>query len=277
MNKINSETLIPCFVLNNEDYLGIDWCDYGFYLSESTSARVLFVGVDYVGRETISQFQSLELIVTRTTNSENINVNYPVVYLEKEDVKYILSTAEFTMFLMLCLSRRANEIFYDTSHSNIVGHDLRGKTLGIFGYGRIGKAVDNLATSFGMEVIIYDRHRKNKREILEMSDVVSLHLPARDEFINFISDYELSCMKKTSYLINTARPYMVNKDSMIKYLSNRSIAGVAMDYMIDGLDSISHKYNLILTPHLGGSTRESVTHAAKKVVERAQYYMSNLK
>ncbi|KAF8507038.1 hypothetical protein F5888DRAFT_1817559 [Russula emetica] len=160
--------------------------------------------------------------------------------------------------------------------------EIRGKTLGIVGYGHIGSQLSVLAEAFGMRVLFYDvinlmplgsaRQVESLSALLGQSDFVTLHVPDLPETRNMISDKQLAQMKKGSYLINNARGSVVDIPALIKAAQSGHIAGAALDVfphepgangapfdvqLNPWTDELLALKNIILTPHIGGSTEEA--------------------
>jgi D-3-phosphoglycerate dehydrogenase / 2-oxoglutarate reductase len=160
--------------------------------------------------------------------------------------------------------------------------EVRGKTLGIVGYGHIGSQLSVLAEAFGIRVLFHDvinlmplgsaRQVESLSALLAQSDFVTLHVPDLPETRNMISDEQLAQMKKGSYLINNARGSVVDIPALIKAMESGHIAGAALDVFphepgangapFDGqlnpwADKLRALKNVILTPHIGGSTEEA--------------------
>ncbi|MBK7631884.1 MAG: phosphoglycerate dehydrogenase [Ignavibacteriales bacterium] len=169
-------------------------------------------------------------------------------------------------------------------------YEVRGKNLGIVGYGHIGSQVSILAESLGMNVYYYDIEKKlnlgnakscsSLQEILSISDIVTLHVPETDLTKNMISKKELSLMKKSSYLINASRGSVVVIKDLAKVLEEKHLAGAAIDVFPeepnsnkDSFRSVLQKFpNVILTPHIGGSTSEAQANIALEVSEKLVKY-----
>ncbi len=153
--------------------------------------------------------------------------------------------------------------------------ELRGKTLGLIGYGNIGSQVSVLAESFGMKVIFYDEVTKlplgnavvckTLKELLSNADVVSLHVPETEQTKNLINKQNLKYFKKGSILINYARGEVVDLEALSKALKEEHLSGAAIDvYPLEpekNGDSFTTPLqglnNVLLTPHIGGSTEEA--------------------
>ncbi len=169
-------------------------------------------------------------------------------------------------------------------------YEVRGKNLGIVGYGHIGSQVSILAESLGMNVYYYDIEKKlnlgnakscsSLQELLSISDIVTLHVPETELTKNMISKKELSLMKKSSYLINASRGSVVVIKDLAKVLEEKHLAGAAIDVFPeepssnkDSFKSVLLKFpNVILTPHIGGSTSEAQANIALEVSEKLVKY-----
>ena len=147
--------------------------------------------------------------------------------------------------------------------------ELYGKTLGIIGFGVIGQAVARIATSFGMKVIYYDSFvpennsydSADLKTLLKVSDIVTIHCPLNKETNNLIGKDELSVMKPSALLINTARGGIVNETALAEALNKQIIAGAGIDVLseeppVKGNALLSAK-NCIITPHSAWSTVEA--------------------
>lgn len=201
------------------------------------------------------------------------------------------SVAELVIGEIVMLLRRiparsvaAHEGRWDKSATD--SHEVRGKTLGIVGYGNIGSQLSNLAEAMGMRVIFYDhtdklRHGNTEsvpslNELLAQSDVVSLHVPETPATNGMIGRAEIAAMKKGAYLINNSRGTVVDLDALADALKDRRLRGAAVDVFpvepsangerfvspLQGLD------NVILTPHVGGSTEEAQERIGAEVARK---------
>lgn len=171
--------------------------------------------------------------------------------------------------------------------------ELRGKTLGIIGYGHIGMQVASLAENFGMQVIYYDIENKlsmgnarpvqNLKTLLEQSDIVTLHVPETPETQNMIGEKEINSMKKGAHLINASRGTVVKIDTLAKAIQSEHLAGAAIDVFPKEPKGKTEKLeselvglnNVILTPHIGGSTKEAQENIALEVSEKLAKYSDN--
>lgn len=154
-------------------------------------------------------------------------------------------------------------------------HEIRGKTLGIIGYGHIGTQVSILAEAFGMKVIFYDIQKKlplgnamaanSIEEVLKQADFITLHVPSSPQTNNLLNKEALSLLKHGSYLLNLSRGDVVDLDYLAVLIKNKIIGGAAIDVFPIEPASNKEKFhnplqnlpNVILTPHIGGSTEEA--------------------
>jgi D-3-phosphoglycerate dehydrogenase / 2-oxoglutarate reductase len=190
------------------------------------------------------------------------------------------SVAELVIGLSIMLIRRipdknkaAHEGTWMKEAKN--SFELRGKTLGIIGYGNIGSQVSVLAEAMGMKVIFYDvetklplgnaEDAKSLKELLNRSDIVTLHVPETSQTKNLINKTNLKYFKKGAILINYARGEVVDLDALRKAILDGTIGGAAVDVFPEEPEKNGDKFqsplqdlpNVILTPHIGGSTEEA--------------------
>lgn len=169
--------------------------------------------------------------------------------------------------------------------------ELRGKTLGIVGYGNIGSQVSVLAEAMGLEVIYYDvepklphgnaRQVRTLKELMKHSNIVTLHVPSEASTKNLISETMLSTLKKGSLLINCSRGDVVDLEALKKGLESGHVGGAAIDVFPEEPEKngakfesvIQHLPNVILTPHIGGSTEEAQLNIGLDVTSKLLSYL----
>lgn len=169
-------------------------------------------------------------------------------------------------------------------------HEVRGKTLGIVGYGNIGSQTSVLAESMGMKVKFYDIVTKlplgnaeqihDLKELLSCSDVVSLHVPDTEQTRYMIGPEELAAMKKGGMLINAARGKVVDIEALSALLESKHLHGAAIDVYptepksndAELITALRQFDNVILTPHIGGSTQEAQENIGLEVAEKLAQY-----
>ncbi len=170
-------------------------------------------------------------------------------------------------------------------------YELRGKTLGIIGYGNIGSQVSVLAESFGMKVIFYDiatrlplgnaESRRTIKDVVSKSDIITLHVPDTQQTKNMINKSLLKNFKKGSILINYARGEVVDIDALAKSLQDGHLGGAAIDVFPWEPEKNGDRFttplqglsNVILTPHIGGSTEEAQQNIGQDVSHKLFHYL----
>ncbi|RYY18227.1 MAG: phosphoglycerate dehydrogenase, partial [Chitinophagaceae bacterium] len=170
-------------------------------------------------------------------------------------------------------------------------YELRGKTMGIIGYGNIGSQVSVLAESLGMKVVFYDVETKlplgnatdsrNLKDLIVQSDVVTLHVPQLTATRNLINAKNLSWFKKSAVLINYARGEVVDLIALKKALVDGKLAGAAIDVFPEEPESNGDAFhtplrglsNVLLTPHIGGSTQEAQNNIGEDVGTKLFNYL----
>jgi D-3-phosphoglycerate dehydrogenase len=199
-----------------------------------------------------------------------------------------ISTAEHTMSMVLALSRNIAQANASTKkaewkRSKFMGVELYGKSLGIVGFGRIGKEVAKRALSFGMKVLAYDPFLSREvaeelgievvelNELLKNADYITVHTPLTDETKHMISAAQLALMKKGVRLINCARGGIIDEVALINAIKEGKVAGAALDVFekepLSAESELLKLDNVILTPHLGASTEEAQVNVAIEVSE----------
>jgi len=170
-------------------------------------------------------------------------------------------------------------------------YELRGKTLGIIGYGNIGSQVSVLAESLGMRVIFYDiatrlplgnaESRRNLKEVVSKADVITLHVPDTQQTKNMINKTLLKHFKKGSILLNYARGEVVDIEALAKSLEDGHLGGAAIDVFPWEPEKNGDKFttplqglpNVLLTPHIGGSTEEAQQNIGQDVSHKLFHYL----
>jgi lactate dehydrogenase-like 2-hydroxyacid dehydrogenase len=187
------------------------------------------------------------------------------------------STADLAIALMLAIGRRLaeGEAFVRAGEWKtwepdlLLGRDLHGATVGIVGYGRIGRAVGRRLEGFGCNVLT--ANRSGVDELLESSDFVTLHCPLTPDTRGLIDEAALSRMKTTAYLVNTARGPIVDSDALAKALHAGELAGAALDVTdpepLPGDHPLLSAPNLLVVPHVGSATHATRERMADMAVE----------
>lgn len=217
-----------------------------------TSVEVLSVFIySPLPEEVLSTMPNLKLIVTRSTGYDHIDLSY----CKKNGItvcnipNYGANTvAEHTFALLLSLSRKVIPAVERTRRGNfeldgLRGFDLHGKTIGVIGLGHIGTEVIRIAKGFGMHVVAYTKHPSeelakkmkvtfmNLKELLQTSDIVTLHVPYTKKTHHLINKTNIKYFKKGSILLNTARGGLVETEAIIIGLGNGTLQGVGLDVL----------------------------------------------
>jgi phosphoglycerate dehydrogenase-like enzyme len=163
--------------------------------------------------------------------------------------------------------------------ARFMGSDLRRHVLGLVGYGQIGRRVAERAVAFGMTILVYDPYLQVDRfeqvetldELLGRADFVSLHARATAENQNMIDARALAAMKPGAFLVNTARETLVDEDALDAALASGRLGGAALDVVrgdeAEGRHQLLRHENVVLTPHLGGATHETLLQGAEMIAE----------
>lgn len=226
----------------------------------------------------------LKLVANYAVGFNNIDIAYCQAHgiaVANAPQSVVAPTAELTMALLLSCSRRTAEQDrlmraqqQDMPKGRLLrmGVDLWGKTVGILGYGNIGRAVGERCRAFGMRVVYHKRRRlseaeenalgityASKPELLQRADVVSLHTPLTPETHHYIGQEELALMKPNAILLNTARGPVVDEAALIAALQNGRIFAAGLDVFEHNDVPSPELYalpNVVMTPHVGSQTYE---------------------
>ena len=244
-----------------------------------------------VTKEIIDKAKNLKLIGRAGAGVDNID-------LDSAKEKNIIvmntpggntnATAEHTLALLLSLSRKI-PIANATTHKGewakkkLKGNEIKGKTIGIIGFGNVGKRFAEMCNALGLKIIILsqsfegikndypDYESVNLNQLLELADIVSFHCKPSPDGSPIISTKEITKMKKNAIIINTARGNLVSENDLSEAIKNKTIKGAAIDVFADepakdnilfGLD------NVILTPHIAASTSEAQIIVAEMVANQ---------
>jgi len=261
---------------------------------------------DNIDKHVIDSAKKLRAISTYSVGYDHIDVKY--AKKKKIRIGYtpeVLTeaTADLTFSLILDLLRRVTEgdkIIRNGDWREIygaydyVGTDLAGKTLGILGLGRIGKAVAKRANGFGMKIIYHNRkpvpvkiekstHSKfeSLNGLLKKSDVLSLHVPYTKKTHQLVNMNFIKKMKKTAYLVNTTRGKIIKEKDLVLALKQKIISGAALDVFenepIGKNHPLTKMQNVVLVPHIGSSTHETRKKMAEITVKNLQLGLAGKK
>jgi len=261
---------------------------------------------DIIDKKIIDSAKNLKCISTYSVGYDHVDVRYAKI--KKIRIGYtpeVLTeaTADLAFSLMLDVMRRVTEVdriiregkwnqIYGAN--DYVGVDAAGKTVGILGLGRIGKAFTKRAKAFDMSILYHNRHRISKKDekklgikyvtlkkLFSQSDVISIHVPHTKETDKMINMKVFKQMGKKSFLVNTARGKIINEKDLVLALKQKEIAGAALD--VFDFEPINNKHplvkmqNVVLAPHIGSSTVETREEMAKLAIKNLNLGMSGKK
>ena len=260
----------------------------------------------------IERCKNLKVILSNTTGHPHIDYQFAVdrnikvacLKYEQEFLDTITPTAEHTIGLMIALTRKYKQAIDYVEQGRWSRQPFAGErmlsrtTVGIVGMGRLGKKVARVLRAFDAEVMYYDPHVNNSdipgvakvefEVLLNSSDIISLHLHHTPATEKFISRQEIGLMKKGAFLVNTSRGELLDWSALIDALKCEHLAGAAMDVIeneftpqfdmkqsaIEVYNYINKYSNLIITPHIGGSTKDAWEMTQLKTIEIALKYLN---
>jgi glyoxylate reductase len=244
---------------------------------------------EQMDKEIIDLATRLKVISVMAVGYNNVDVDYATlkgIFVTNTPDVLTDATADLAWALLLAVSRRLIEgdqmcrpgIFDGWGPLTLLGQDLSGKTLGIIGAGRIGSAVAQRSVGWRMKVIYYNRSKAIRLEeslgakqvdletLCRESDFISIHLPLTPETHHLIDEAAFRFMKRSAYIINTARGAIVDEQALVRALWDKQIAGAALDVFEN--EPVIHKdlvtmNNVVLTPHIGSATVQTRNKMAK--------------
>jgi D-3-phosphoglycerate dehydrogenase len=287
---------------------------------------MIITSYDDITKRVIDSAPNLKFIAcTRATP-----VNIDAAYAKEKGIKVIYtpgrnsdSTAEHTIAMMLSIARKIPMAYKalkdgeftskssgkqetksglkedvvwgfgsDSPYVVFKGSELKGKTLGIIGYGSIGRRVEHIASAFGMNILVYDpylldidvnrvgRKKVSLTTLLEQSDFVTVHLKVSEATRNLINEEAFKTMKNTAYFINCARAAVVDEEAMIEALRTNEIAGAALDVfnkepIFEDHPFIKELDNVVITPHIAGATYDVLTNHTEMIIQEVNRYINN--
>ncbi len=245
----------------------------------------------HISKNLIDNLNDLKFIITSGLRNKSIDLeaakkrNIIVTGTESNENP----TCELTWALILGLSRNLKteiDNMYQGYWQSTVGFELKGKIIGIIGLGKVGSQVAKIAKAFGMQVIAWSENLDlnkckeldvlpcSKEDLIKTSDYISIHVRGGERYKDCITIKEFDKMKKTAFLINTARGPIVNEDDLIIALSTNIIMGAGIDvYEKEPLpenNKLRFLPNVLLTPHIGYVTAENYTKYYTQMMENLE-------
>ena len=268
---------------------------------------VLVIRLEHViGRALLEKADKLKVIVSPTTGLDHIDLEaaaekkITVLSLkgETEFLRSIPATAELTWGLLLALVRHIPQAYPSVlkgewQRDRFRGHDLSGKTLGIVGLGRIGEKTARYGQAFGMRVIAFDPQRKewlpgvekmnSLKDLLRRSEILLIHVPLEKDTTGMFGAKELALLPPGAVLVNTSRGAVLDEAALLQALESGHLSGAALDVIQNeasfGVRSPLVRYakvhvNLLLTPHLGGATVESMAMTEAFMADKLKRFLT---
>ncbi|NJX16356.1 D-2-hydroxyacid dehydrogenase [Tamlana crocina] len=265
-------------------------------------SKIIFTNKTPINRSVIDSCPNLEYIGVLATGFNIIDIEYAKQKnITVTNVPDYSSTAvaQFTLALLLEMCHHIGE------HNNAVKNgdwisskdfsfwnypliELAGKTMGIIGFGKIGKATAKLALAFGLKIKVYNRtvysefendHLKfvSLEELLNTSDIISLHCPLTSETENLINQSSIKKMKDGAMLINTSRGPLINENDLVEALNNRKLSAAALDVIssepMKENNPLLKARNCIITPHIAWAPKEARTRLMQTTIENLAAYI----
>ncbi|TQJ33643.1 hydroxyacid dehydrogenase [Arthrobacter sp. SLBN-122] len=267
------------------------------YLSVSDSIDGVILRAENFNREIIEASPRLKIIARHGVGTNNVDIDAASehgIWVTTTPGANSNAVAEHVFALLLTEARkvcaaadRVRAGNWSESKADLIGFELSGRTIGIIGFGAIGKRVAAIAKGFGMQILASDPVATTAdaaaagADLVELdtlydgADIITLHAPLLPSTQHMISARELGLMKKTAVLINTSRGGLIDEDALVDALAEGQIAGAALDVLEaeskDMKDPLAHTRvslgevpNLIVTPHIAGQTQEAFLEAGTK-------------
>lgn len=287
-------------------------------VEKTKDADIIITSYDDITRKVIESAPNLKLIACTRATPVNVDMqaakerNIPVLYTPGRNSD---CTAEMTIGLMLAIARKIPMAYkalkegkftaspdahketkeglktdmiwdmdMDSPYMIFKGTQLKGKTLGILGYGSIGRRVGKIARAIGMGLLLYDpyisevdveeigiRKAESLEQLMKESDFITCHMKVTPETTGIVSREMIALMKPTAYFINASRGAILDEDALVDALREKRIAGAAFDVYASEPIRSNHPYiveldNVVITPHIAGATDDVLTNHTKMIV-----------
>ena len=259
----------------------------------------------FIGNKLLDLARNLKVICTASTGTNHIDIDYAemkgikVLSLteEREIINKISSTAEHAFALTLASLRNIIISYNDVlkgrwDYEKFIGRQMDGLTIGVIGFGRLGNLYSNYCKALGSKVLAYDPYMKisqngvkqvkNFSELITNSDVISFHVHVTKETKNMVNNDWFTIMKPNVLLINTSRGEIINEENLISFLEKNRKARIATDVISDEirnrknnllLNYAKSSQQVVITPHIGGMTKEAQEIAYNHAVKMLKNYL----
>jgi D-3-phosphoglycerate dehydrogenase len=329
--EYNEDELAPLRVLGDIEMagwsLGLPKLSEAELIEKTREADIIITTFDDITRPVIENAKNLKVIGCTRATPVNVDIqaakerNIPVLYTPGRNSD---TTAEMTIGLMISVARHIPQAYralkehrftapepvenkakdglkadviwdmtLEAPYTVFKGTQLKGKTLGIIGYGSIGKRVGNIARAIGMELLVYDPYQgevdiecvgikkaQTLEELMSESDFITAHMKVTPATKGIINRERIAMMKPTAYFINASRGAILDEKALIDALRDKKIAGAAFDVYEHEPISDNHPYiteldNVIITPHIAGATWEVLANHTKQIVADIKRFLNN--
>ena len=263
---------------------------------------IVVVEADFISREVFEKATKLKFLGVCRADLAFVDVKaatergIPVV---NTPARNAIAVAELTLGLILSLLRnipKAHQMVSSggwldptVAYFSMRGNELHGKTVGIVGFGAIGRQVAKLVSIFGTSILVYDPFVDPKKikeagakpveldDLMKGADIITLHSSTTPEAMGLISAERIALMKPTAYLINAANAFVVDNEAIIQALKEKRIAGAAFDvfetWPVRPDSPLLKMDNVVLTPHIGGATAETVIRYSQMIVDDIESFL----
>jgi phosphoglycerate dehydrogenase-like enzyme len=260
----------------------------------------------YIGPDLMEAAQNLKVICTASTGTNHIDVSFakkkglPILALteEREVINRISSTAELAFALTMASLRHVvrshNAVLRgEWDYTHYIGRHMNALTVGVLGYGRLGSMYCHYCQAFESRILVYDPYKtiaqegleqvRDLSELLSVSDIIAIHVHVTAETLGMINAACFAKMKKDVLLVNTSRGDIVNELDLVDFLRENPQARVATDVLADEIRNRSaspllqyahQSEQVIITPHIGGMSREAQEIAYGHAARRLQRFLS---
>lgn len=283
-----------------EIYRGNGKTDKESLIADIKDADAMVLRTIKVDADIIAEAKNLKIIARHGAGYDNIDwkkANELNIKTTFSPYSTTASVAEYTLTAILTLAKQIPTFEKELRNNNFnykfvnKGHDISGKTLGIIGFGKIGKQVASRAKQgFNMEILTLSNSKNDIpsyvnlvdfETLIEKSDYVTLHVPGNESTFNLINKDVFAKMKKSAYLINASRGGVMNEKDLVNAIKNKEIAGAVIDVFGTEPPSMDNELfdldNVILTPHMASNTEECMVRIAMDCVEDIHRVLSNEK